>query len=60
MEELTAETDRQIEMLKKDVRSGEMSRRNDYKENSEKMLNLVVEAVLNVNPQIPEKMKKSA
>lgn len=42
------------------MRSGEMSRRNDYKENSEKMLNLVVEAVLNVNPQIPEKMKKSA
>lgn len=34
--------------------------RNDYKENSEKMLNLVVDAVLNVNPQIPEKMKKSA
>lgn len=42
------------------MRSAEMSRRNDYKENSEKMLNLVVEAVLNVNPQIPEKMKKSA
>lgn len=38
-----------------------MSRRNDYKENSEKMLNLVgLEAVLNVNPQIPEKMKKSS
>ena len=34
--------------------------RNDYKENSEKMLNLVVDAVLNVNPQSPEKMKKSA
>lgn len=33
--------------------------RNDYKENSEKMLNLVVDAVLNVNPQIPEKMKSA-
>ena len=30
----------------------------DYEANHEKMLNLIVETVLNVNPHIPEKKKK--
>ena len=33
-------------------------RRKDYEENSEKMLDLLVKAVLDVNPRIPEKKKR--
>ncbi|KAK8796046.1 vacuolar ATP synthase [Blastocystis sp. subtype 4] len=48
VEELSAETDKQIEALNK-----------DYEENYEKMMNLIVDSVLNVNPRISDKKKRA-
>ena len=48
VEELTAQTNAEIETMNK-----------DYEQNYEKMLNLIVDSVLNVNPHIPEKKKKN-